>query len=64
MQKSDTFNAFKKYAKKVQNEKSLKIASITSDHGGEFQNPSFEEFCEENNIFHYFSASRTSRQNG
>jgi len=34
--KSDAFKAFKKYAKQIQNEKSLTIASIRSDHGGEF----------------------------
>lgn len=54
MQKNDVFKAFKKYAKKVQNEKSLKIASIRSDHGREFKNASFEEFCEEHGIFHNF----------
>ena len=45
-------DAFKRYAKQVQNEKSLKITSIRIDHGGEFQNSLFEEFCEENGIFH------------
>ena len=39
VKKSD---AFKKYAKQIQNEKSLTIASIRSDHGGEFQNSLFE----------------------
>lgn len=63
-QKSDAFKAFKKYAKQVQNEKSMKIVSIRSDHGGEFQNALFEEFCEEHGITHYFSAPRTPQQNG
>ena len=64
VQKSDAFKAFKKYAKQIQNEKSLKIVSIRSDHGGEFQNASFEEFCEEHGISHNFSAPRTPQQNG
>ena len=64
MHKNDAFKAFKRYAKQVQNEKSLKITSIRSDHGGEFQNSLFEEFCEENGIFHNFSAPRTPQQNG
>ncbi|XP_050902203.1 uncharacterized protein LOC127112050 [Lathyrus oleraceus] len=64
VQKNDAFKAFKKYAKQVQNEKSLTIASIRSDHGGEFQNASFKEFCEEHGIFHNFSAPRTPQQNG
>jgi hypothetical protein len=42
VQKSDAFKAFKKYAKQIQNEKSLTITSIRSDHGGEFQNTFFE----------------------
>ncbi|XP_058733367.1 uncharacterized protein LOC131604975 [Vicia villosa] len=64
LQKNDAFEAFKKYAKQIQNEKSLTIASIRSDHGGEFQNASFEEFCEEHGISHNFSAPRTPQQNG
>ena len=62
--KSNAFKAFKKLAKIVQNEKSLKIVSIRSDHGGEFQNSDFENFCEENGINHNFSAPRTPQQNG
>lgn len=57
------FDAFKKYAKLIQNEKSMKIVSIRRDHGGEFQNSSFEEFCDENGISHNFSALRTPKQN-
>ncbi|KAK2369267.1 putative mitochondrial protein [Trifolium repens] len=64
VQKSDALKAFKKFAKQIQNEKSLKIVSIRSDHGGEFQNALFEEFCEENGIFHNFSAPSTPQQNG
>lgn len=54
VKKSDAFKAFKKYAKQVRNEKSLKIGSIRSDRGGEFHNGSFEEFCEKHDIFHNF----------
>lgn len=32
------FKSFKKYTNMVQNEKSMKIVSIRSDHGGEFEN--------------------------
>ena len=64
VQKNDAFKAFKKYAKQIQNEKSISIASIRSDHGGEFQNSSFEDFCEEHGISHDFSAPRTPQQNG
>ena len=43
----------------IQNEKGLNIVLIRSNHGGEFQNESFENFCEENEIHHNFSAPRT-----
>jgi len=48
----------------VQNEKELKIKILRSDHGGEFQNESFENFCDENEILYSFSAPRTPQQNG
>ena len=62
--KSDAFAAFKNLAKSIQNEKELKIVSIRSDHGGEFENEKFERFCEKNGIEHNFSAPRTPQQNG
>jgi len=62
--KSDTFSVFRKFAKIVENEKDLKIKSIRSDHGGEFQNDFFEKFCEHHGISHNFSAPRTPQQNG
>ena len=42
--KHDAFHEFQKFCKKVQNEKELKIIKIRSDHGGEFENESFENF--------------------
>jgi len=62
--KRDVFHAFKKLAKIIQNKKNIKIASIRSDHGGEFENKDFESFCNENGIEHNFSAPRTPQQNG
>ena len=62
--KSDSFQAFRKLAKVIQNKKNLKIASIRSDHGGEFENKDFESFYEEHGIEHNFSAPRTPQQNG
>ena len=37
---------------------------IHSDHGKEFENKQFEEFCDEVGITHNFSAPRTPQQNG
>jgi len=52
--KNDTFKVFKKFANVIQNEKDLRIKSIRSDHGGEFQNAIFETYCEENGISQFF----------
>jgi len=62
--KDEAFSAFKKLAKIVQNEKNCTIAAIKADHGREFQNESFEKFCEKHGIQHSFSAPRTPQQNG
>jgi len=52
--KNDTFHAFRRLAKILENEKSSKIVFIRSDHGGEFQNEKFEYFCEKHGINHNF----------
>ena len=62
--KNEAFDAFCKLAEVIQNGKGLKIVSFRSDHEGEFQNESFENFCEENGIHHNFFALRTPQQNG
>nr|XP_009764648.1 PREDICTED: uncharacterized protein LOC104216328 [Nicotiana sylvestris] len=41
-----------------------KVACIRSDHGIEFDNAKFDEFCNENGITHNLSAPRTPQQNG
>jgi len=42
----------------------MRILKIGSDHGGEFENESFETFCEKFGIVHEFSSPRTPQQNG
>jgi len=56
--KNNTYHAFKRLAKVLENEKT-KIVSIRSDHGGEFQIEKFEIFCEKRGIKHNFSAPIT-----
>jgi len=43
--------------------KEMKILKVISDHGGEFENESFETFCEKHGIVHEFSSPRTPQQN-
>jgi len=62
--KNDTFHAFKRLVKMLENEKSSKIEFIQSDHGREFQNERFEHFGEKHGIKHNFSAPRIPQQNG
>ena len=56
--KDETFEAFKKLYRKVQNENDLKIASVRSDHG-EFENDLFKIFFDENGFSCNFSCPRT-----
>ena len=62
--KRDTFDSFQKFAKQIQNEKGISIISLRTDHGTEFQNSKFINFCEEQGISHNFSAPYTPQQNG
>jgi len=48
--KSDIFQVFRKFATIIQNKKDLRIKSIRSDHMSEFQNETFEIFCEKYGI--------------
>ncbi|WJZ90882.1 hypothetical protein VitviT2T_009997 [Vitis vinifera] len=63
-QKSEAFYEFSKFCNKVQNEKGFSITCIRSDHGREFENFDFEEYCNKHGINHNFSAPRTPQQNG
>jgi len=62
--KDDTFDAFIKFANIIQNQISLKIISLRSDHGAEFVNHRFEDYSDEFGISHNFSCPRTPQQNG
>jgi len=62
--KDETYYAFKRFVKVIQNEKNCSISPVKSDHGGEFQNEKFHIFCSKLGIKHNFSAPRTPQQNG
>ena len=49
---------------RLQNEKSLKIDRIRSDHGREFENSYMESFCTRSGISQEFSTLITPQQNG
>ena len=63
-EKSDTFEVFKELSLRLQREKDCVIKRIRSDHGREFENSRFTEFCTSEGITHEFSAAITPQQNG
>ena len=58
------FYEFSKFCNKIQSEKGFAITYIRSDHGREFENIYFEDYCNEHGIDHNFLALRTPQQNG
>ena len=62
--KDEAYEVFSTFCTQVQSEKELKILKVRSDHGGEFENEPFENFCEEHGIIHEFSSPKTPQQNG
>ena len=45
--KDEALHTFIKHCKKIQNEKSLTLINVRSDHRSEFENHGFESFCNE-----------------
>ena len=62
--KDETFTMFEIFAKLIEKKFNKDIISIRSDHGLEFENSQFLQFCTTNGIEHNFSAPRTPQQNG
>ena len=62
--KFDALEHIKTLCTRLQNEKSLKIDQIRSDHGKEFENSYMESFCTRSGISQEFFALITPQQNG
>ncbi|GJY92478.1 retrovirus-related pol polyprotein from transposon TNT 1-94 [Tanacetum coccineum] len=63
--KTEAFDQFEIFSKKIQNQLGCTIVSIKTDHDREFDHEvQFGEFCNANGITHNFSASRTPQSNG
>ena len=62
--KSDAPKHIEALCTRLQNEKSLKINRIRSNHGKEFKNSYIESFCTRSGISQEFSAPITPQQNG
>ncbi|CAJ2667397.1 unnamed protein product [Trifolium pratense] len=62
-EKSETFEEFKNLCLQLQKEKDCGIVRIRSDHGKEFENSKFADFCAAEGITHEFSSPITPQQN-
>jgi transposase InsO family protein len=62
--KSDVFDIFKKFIKRVQNEFETTIKKVRSDNGSEFRNTKVVELCDDLRIKYQFSAKYTPQSNG
>ena len=62
--KHETFGKFVAFVKKVEKRVGHSLVCLRSDHGTEFENSSFIDYCNEHGVEHNFSAPRTPQQNG
>ena len=62
--KSEVFDLFKSFIKRVENKFETKIKKVKSDNESEFKNIRVEELCDELGIGHQFSPKYTPQYNG
>ena len=63
-EKSETFGVLKTLHVSILNLYGTSVLRIRSDHGTEFENKSFADYCDVHGIFHEYSAPKTPKQNG
>jgi transposase InsO family protein len=64
VEKSDVYDTFKLFIKRVQNEFKTTIKKVRSDNGSEFKNTRVDDLCDDSGIKHQFSAKYTPQSNG
>jgi len=62
--KSDVYDIFKLFIKRMQNEYETTIKKVRSDNGSEFKNTRVDDLCDELGIKHQFLAKYTPQSNG
>jgi len=62
--KDETFKKFLVFLKRAEKRVGHSLFCLRSNHGKEFENLSFINFCNEHGLNHNFSAPRTPQQNG
>jgi len=61
--KPDVFSVFKRWKMEVTNQTGLKVKSLKSDNGGEYDSQEFKDFCSEHGIRMIKTISETPEQN-
>jgi len=62
--REEAFEKFLAFIKKTEKRVGHSLVCLRSDHGTEFENSSFIDYCNEHGVDHNFSAPRTPQQNG
>ena len=62
--KDDAFEVFCSLMRKIQRKYGKQLKAIRSNHGTEFENSKFAQYCDYHGVDHNFSAPRTPQQNG
>jgi len=60
---SEIFEKFLMFLKRTEKRVGHSLVSLRSDHGKEFENLSFIDYCNEQGVEHNFSAPRRPQQN-
>jgi len=62
--KGESLEKFLMLLRKIEKRVGHPLVSLKSNHGKEFENSSFIDYCNEHGVDHNFSAPRTPQQNG
>ncbi|GJQ90739.1 putative RNA-directed DNA polymerase [Tanacetum coccineum] len=62
--KDEALDMFHKFRVLVENETGVKVKTLRTDCGGEFNSKGFIEYCDETGLKHHFTAPYSPQQNG
>ncbi|GJX64161.1 putative RNA-directed DNA polymerase [Tanacetum coccineum] len=62
--KDEALGMFQKFRVLVENETGVKVKTLRTDRGGEFNSKAFTEYCDDTGLKHHFTAPYSPQQNG